>query len=256
MISIQQLLSGKTIKLKDVGTLVPPTLGKIFDCVGETDISDKYLMYLNILRIDLKTFLKVSKLQAYYDGLTNKQKHQHTLYKFLITEKSLRDVLMECFSFFIAEEVIFDEIKYEFHIVENGQTIGKINEENFDLVRFNILRMNCISAQEIQPLKFKNEKARLVYEKSQKGKADLEKAKQQGGLDDKYKLENLVAYVATKSNSYNFSNIWGLTIYQFQEIFHRLNLYNQMDAYTSRWSTWGKESFDYSSWYSDIKILK
>ena len=256
MISIPQLLSGKTIKLKNVGTLVPPTLGKIFDCIGDTDVSDRYLIYVNILRIDLKTFLKISKLQTYCDGLNNKQKNRHTLYKFLITEKSLRDVLLECFSFFIAETVVFDEIKCEFHIVEDGQIMGKINEENFDLVRFNILRMNCISAQEIKPLKFKNEKARKIYEQSQKGKAKLEKAKQQNNLDDKYKLENLVAYVATKSSSYNFDNIWDLTIYQFQEIFHRLNLYNQMDAYTSRWSTWGKESFDYSSWYSDIKILK
>jgi hypothetical protein len=116
--------------------------------------------------------------------------------------------------------------------------------------------MNCISSKELKPLKFKNKKAREIYEKCQQGRAELEKAKSQGKADSKYSLDNLVAYVATKSFAYNFENIWNLTIYQFQEVFHRLNLYNQMEAHTRRWSTWGKEPFDFSSWYHNMEILK
>ena len=256
MISTQQLLSGKSIKFDGVGTFVPPTLGKIFSCAGDTHSNDKYILYLNTLQMTLKSFLKVANLSEYYDGLSETQKEQCTLYKFLISEETMRNVLLESFSFFIAEKVIFDEIKCEFHIVNDNNVIGCINEKNFDTVRFNILRMNCISAQEIRPLKFKSEKARRIYEQCQKGKQELEKAKAQSKTDDKYKLENLVAYVATKSFQYDMYNIWDLTIYQFQTILHRLNLYNQLDTYTKRWSTWGKDSFDFSTWYNNIEILK
>ena len=62
MISTSQLLSGKPVKFEGVGTLVPPTLERIFDCAGDTDTTDKYLIYLNILQMNMDTFTPIEKI--------------------------------------------------------------------------------------------------------------------------------------------------------------------------------------------------
>lgn len=257
MISTQHLLRGKPIRIDGIGTLVSPTLDSIFDLSGDTDSQDKYLIYLNILRMNLQSFLKMSGLEHIYNEMSDEQKQQCSLYKLLIAEKQMRSILIECFSFFIAENIEFNQENLCFDVLsDENETVGVINEENFNSVRFNILRMNCISAQEMKPLKFKNEHARQIYEACQQGREEFEKAKQTNKVDVKFSFENLVTYVATKSQTYNFENVWNLTIYQFQQEFQRLNLYNQLDTISKRWATWGKDKFDFSAWYENIEILK
>lgn len=261
MITTQQLISGKPIKCIGLGTLVPPTIGKIFELsnecnlTNETKVQDKYLLYLNILRMNLQEFLKISGLEKFYEQIPQSEL---SLYDFLIIQDDMRKLLSECFSFFIAEKVSFNEERLCFDVInDNNELIGEINKDNFDAVRFNLLRLNCVSAKEIKPVKFRNKRAKEVYESCRKKRAEFEQTSTKNSSSDaKYDFENLVAYVATKSPNYNFFNIGGLTIYQFNMAFHKQNLYNQLDTNTKRWATWGKDNFDFSAWYENIEILK
>ena len=254
LVSRKQLLRGKPVKVKGIGTLVPPTLGSIFELSDNEENIDKYNLFINILLIELPQFLEIAKLKSFYSQLPDEVQCQCSLFNLLLLKPDIRQTLFECLSFFIAEKIEYCDKEYCFKVIDNkGQTIGVINNDNFESVRNNLLRLNCVNKKHEEKLKFKDEKARQVYLRCQKGREEFQKAKPQN--DKKYNLINLVEYVATKSHSYNFFNIWDLTIYQFNVEFQRINFYNQVDTYTKRWSTWGEDKFDFSVWYENIEIL-
>lgn len=251
LITTKQLLRGKPIKIEGVGTLISPTVGDIFDLSDNSNGVDKYSLYISILEISFDKLVKLIRLEQFYDIVNE----NYTLFDLLITSNKVRQILIECLSFFIAEKIRFDKENLCFEVVDGNTIIGQINSSNFEELRVNLLRLNCISSKIRKPLKFANKRAKEVYLQCQKGREEYEKTVAKSS-SQKQSLENLVSYVATKSNCYDFFNVWNLTIYQFNELVVRLNLYNQLDTYTKRWATWGKDQFDFSSWYDNIEILK
>ena len=251
LVTKKQLLRGKPIKVKGIGTLVPPTISDVFDLTDDYDGVDKYSLYISILEISFDKLVKLIGLERFYDIVNE----NYTLFDLLIVSNKVRQILLECLSFFIAEKIKFNDVKLCFDIIDDDKIIGHIDSNNFEELRVNLLRINCINSKVRKPLKFANKRAKEVYLECQKGRQEYEKAvaKNDSG---KQSLENLVSFVATKSNRYDFFNVWNLTIYQFNELAMRLNLYNQLDTYTKRWATWGKDEFDFSAWYENIEILK
>lgn len=259
MISEAQLLRGKPIHLKTVGTIVPPTLDKIFDSDNaDEDPVENYLYYLAILQMTLDDFLDKAGLRDAFNSIPIAERISYNIYDFLILEEHTREILQKSLSFFIAEKIQFNQNTSAFDVISDDRAIGLINKDNFEQVRTHILRVNCITFKPSLAPKFTSKKAQMIYEKCQAGRKQMDAAKSKHGTsnDMKYSLTNLVRYVGTRSQSYNLLNIWGLTVYQFYEEFHSMNLYTQLDAYTSKWSFWGKDKFDFSEYYSNIEFLK
>ena len=111
------------------------------------------------------------------------------------------------------------------------------------------MQLSYIEHDSQEQHQFASEKARRIWEKCQKGKAQMRKASKQ---DINMELPNLIGAVAARSGGYTLLNIWDLTVYQLYDQFTRTNVNVQMDIYASRWAAWGKDDFDVAMWFKNI----
>ena len=163
---------------------------------------------------------------------------------FMTLFPSLRNELISAVSFFIDEPLSYDE--------EIGYTVGEESLSLDDLrnVRSVILQMCCIEDTVTPPKKFRNQKARKIYELIQSRKAEQAKAAKKNRKENPdTALPNLISAFCAFSPSYNLINVWGLTIYQFYDQYHRLDSKIQLDVFGLRWAAWGKKDFDFSLWH-------
>lgn len=113
-----------------------------------------------------------------------------------------------------------------------------------------ILQLCCVEDTVTPPKKFRNEKARKIYELIQSRKAEQAKnTKKVRKENPDTALPNLISAFCAFSPSYNLTNVWGLTIYQFYDQYHRLDSKIQLDVFGLRWAAWGKKDFDFSLWH-------
>ncbi len=262
------LLSGEDIPFAGICTLRVPVLRSLRPKTGIG--YDTYLQYLNMLAMDLHTLLTGMGIWEAYEALPAAEQAQYTAFRILTAQQQMRGLLQEALSFFICEAVSFDASRMCFLLSrENargaaagpgqagssgsearGFTDSVISDENYETVRSGILQINCLSFRQTAPKAFRNQKAKEIYEKTQKRKAALAGQAKRG--DDSMSLPNLIASVAVQHNSYNLTNIWDLTVYQLYDQFARLNMKTQLDVTSLRWAAWGQEPFDFGLWYRDI----
>lgn len=231
MIELEEfdLISGAPVMIDGV-SVYPPTLGQIKQ-VGFR----KYQEYVSALLMSPEDFLQPEQLDslgAARDPLI-----------FITEIPPLRDALIASLSFFLHEQITYsDDIGYAI----NG---APMSLEQIRSIRPVILRLCCVTdSQSAPPTKFRNEKARKIYEKIQKRKLEQEKAKKRRGNPD-MELANLLSAFCAFSPTYNLLNVWDLTIFQFYDQYMRLNNKIQLDIIGLRWAAWGKEDFDFSVWY-------
>lgn len=222
------LLAGSPVTIKGI-SVYPPKLQEIRD-VGYS----KYQDHVSILLSSPEDFLQLEQLDelgAARDPLI-----------FITSVEPLRDAFTASLSFFLHGKVVYDE---DVGYTLNGDTISF---EQIREIRPAILTMCCVTdSQSAPPTKFKNEKARKIYETIQKRKMEQAKAKKKGNPD--MELHNLLSAFCAFSPTYNLINVWDLTVYQFYDQYSRLNNKIQLDIIGLRWAAWGKEDFDFSIWY-------
>ncbi len=250
-ISHFDLISGADISYEGICTLRQPTLERIRSLKGGYA---RYTAYLNVLMMDLEFFLSEIGLKEKYQALPEEKRALFSPYYLHLANPATKEILQEALSFFLREKVVFSPEQNIFLLFPAGANApcGHIGNENYEDVRYGILQINCLASSfEGIPKKFKNAKAREIYEAIQKGK---QKAAAQGKADKALLLSNMISAVSAQHNSYNLLNIWGLTVYQLQDQFGRLNLKTQYDISALRWAAWGKESFDFSIWYQNLNV--
>lgn len=93
--------------------------------------------------------------------------------------------------------------------------------------------------------KFKNEKAKAIFEKIAQKKKEAKKQ----GKQNQIGLGNIISYLCSQNCGYTFFNIWDLTIYQLFDQFFRQNIKVQTDIYGIRWAAFGEQPFDFSIYY-------
>lgn len=224
-----------------------------------------------------EAFLKLTPKQYYsniiFDGEKNKweimkddEKSSATMFKIILSDERLKDTYLEILNFFFAEKVVFQD---DFFVVLKGENkgspveqidindiVGVINEDTLPEV-LHIIQQICGIAdkepEDTRNLKFKNEKARRLYEKMKKAKDEQDKIKKEQN-DENLSIPNIISSVSSKHPSLNYTNIWKLTIYQLLDTFNRLQNNAIYDIDSLRASVWGdeKKTFNPKLWYEKI----
>lgn len=233
------LLSGDNIPIAGVCTLKPPRVKLL---KPSADIGyKKYAEYLGMIATTQLDLLNMYGIKKAYDEAGEEQRKLFSVFNLITANDEVRKSCMDALQYFIAEPLVFDAEK---GCIKAGET-GEINESNFDEVRECILQTACISKpEEVKQPKFHNEAARRVWEAIQANKAKKKSATQESDT-----LYNIVSSVCACSPSYNFTNIWELTVYQLYNQFGKLNKSKTLEPILTRWAVWSQEDFDFSTWY-------
>lgn len=231
MIDKFTLISGAPFMCGQI-CVYPPRLSNIRD-IGYS----QYQMMLSILLMTKEDILELI-------GADNASREQIGLdaLQLITLIPEFRSALVQTLSFFLRQEVRYsDEIGYfiEEETVLPLERIWEIRKAIVELCRLD-------DPNEDRNVTFYNEKAKRIWEKIQRHKAEQRKRKQSkdGGAD----LVTLISAVCAYSSTYNLLNVWDLTIYQFYDQFARLDAKIQLDVYGQRWAAWGKDDFDFSLW--------
>lgn len=160
-----------------------------------------------------------------------------------------RDAYMAALSFFIRQSLRYDDdIGY---LLEDGTSVSM---DELREIRSIILQFCYIEdAQENAPKKYRNAKAKRIFERIQKLKSEQAKKRKGKPANPDMDMPNLIGAVAAFSQSYNLTNIWNLTVFQFYDQFIRLNTKIQIDISGVRWAAWGQDDFDWALWHKSIK---
>ena len=255
------LLSPEPIYVQTLGYIKSPTLREIskigYQCY-------KYYLMLLTLTSDLYyKYIEPNKLE-WFESLDIETKSQISIYDLITKNPNLLISFIDACNFFFVEKVIYltDEsvfCLYPFESIKEENEIkeftGIINKQNFSNACDLILQRNGINKditnEDIGNVKIKN-KIMMMLEKMKKGAAELNKRKK---MDQKMELSNRISALASIHNSLNMTNIWDLTIYQFQDQFARQQINSVFNISSMSVAVNGdkKNKFDITQWYKLIK---
>lgn len=232
-ISPYQLLRGAEAKIQINPNcyLRQPTLGDIVDLSY-----DKYQDYLTTFLVKKSALLKSLGTE---DG---PEFDQYSLYDIMLLIPELRANLLNALAFFVSGTVTASEQV----IYVDGHPLSTQDLHDISAA---VAKMSYIESDDESQHVFASEKARRLWEKMQKGRQELRKAQ---NADADMDMVNLISALAARGTGYNLFNIWDLTVYQLYNQFARTNVNVQMDIYSSRWATWGKDDFDVNMWFKNL----
>lgn len=239
------LISGANIPYDGICTLRPPVLDRVRKLGYK-----RYTEYMNILAVDLDTYLQKTGIKEQYSQLIGKYNVNYNIYDILIANSRTRLFLEKALSFFIVDELVFnsDYQCFELLSADDDKEVEDrfINRENYEIIISGILQLNYAPYKEEleKPVSYYNSVARELEEKISKNRALSIKES-----DTQITIPNMIQSVTTYHNSLNYENIWSLTVYQLYDQFFRLNSKIQFDVVKFRWAVWGKEDFDFKFWY-------
>lgn len=230
------LISGGCYCYRNLVKIHPPKLGKIRDIGWEN-----YQALLSALLSNAQDLIDAFGLDNTVLGALPTDS-----LIFITSFPLLRERFLEALSFFVEEKINYDD--------ETGYFVGggeaELTLDDMREIRSVILQLCCLEDSVTPPKKFRNEKAKKIYELIQQRKAEQAKAmKGKHRENPDTALPNLLSSFCAFSPSYNLTNVWDLTIYQFYDQYHRLDAKIQLDVYGLRWAAWGKKEFDFSVWH-------
>ena len=167
----------------------------------------------------------------------------------------LRAALMQSLSFFMRADVLYSEdTGYSIQLDDGTHYLSL---DDIRDIRAVVLQLcNIQDDTEVAPVKFKNARAKEIYDKIQKKKAEKKKLSAMSKESLSMTLPNLISAVAAFSPTYNLLNIWQLTVYQLYDEFSRLSDKIQLSVFGQRWAAWGTDNFDFSVWYRPLNSNK
>jgi hypothetical protein len=211
----EDLLSKEPIYIEGVGHIKIPLLSEIFKLRYKT-----YESLCAYILVDLNKYLEVYKISNLPVD------DEYCFYNLIMKNKEFIDMYLYIFSFFIIENVAFDNKNKCFvTFTDDNKIVGKIDKFNFNIIRKYLLQINYLKFQhvETEQVKYKNETARKLAEKMAKANEKKESKNQLtfGKMISKYCADN--------KNGINFLNIYDLTIYQFYDQWMQHNHIKQCD---------------------------
>lgn len=144
----------------------------------------------------------------------------------------LKDLLVGAISFFLREKK--DEVLVH-HLyglifggtVKNPKDCFIVDNDNYgELVEVIKLQNGIVTISEFDNFSPENDKANSIIAKFKKGREEVKKAKAKKDKGDGSNIDfaDIVSAVSTKSNTYNKTNVWDLTIYQLYDEYKRLEM--------------------------------
>lgn len=248
-----------------IGTIRQPTLREI----GEITFFrfGMYQVYIKLTPKEYYTVLNTEKGEKFWNLLTEEQRENITLYDVILFEKSVLKVYLDIFNFFFVERVIFRDnlffiIKTDDYSIEDkdiklteNNVCGVITPNNILEILDIIQQICCIKSNDPldeQKPKFKNEKAKRLYERMLKAK---EKQNNRRMKKEYYNLTlpNIISATAYKVHGLNILNIWDATLFQVYDQFEKAQNDDAHYMNCVRVAVWGdeKNQFDPSLWYKN-----
>lgn len=257
------LLSPEPIQLS-IGSIKNPTARD----VGKISMQ-RFSLYQVLMKLTPSDYYhEVAKDRlVYWDALTDEQKQTMTMWDLLQVEPEIIPDYLDMLNFFFVERVIFkekvlaiidtDDYKTpdeELEITDSNLK-GVLFDKNFAEVMDILQQVCCIKSADPmdEPMpKFKNEKAKKLYERMLKAKKGQEKKQEEKDAVNLV-FANIISSVAAKSNNLNIVNIWDATIFQIYDQFKKLRTDDMHYINAVRVAVWGdeKKQFDDSLWYKN-----
>lgn len=239
------------LEIDGVGHIRCPTVQDITKCrVHITDSAvlyaeDAYNYYLELLVISKAKVLE--RYSPVFEEDVLEKLDKLSLFCVLILIPDLREQLTKTFNFFFEEDVVFDLDTNAFRVFhEYSEEVGVICNDNFIDVRNLILKRVHISPPKVVDGKRRSKKMIEFDKKIEAGRKHSRRYQiDQAAME----IGNIVSKVASKANAADINDVYGWTIYQLYEQFSEINVGIQIDTILKRWSTWGKDDFDFSVWY-------
>ncbi|RXZ78197.1 hypothetical protein EBB07_29520 [Paenibacillaceae bacterium] len=151
-----------------------------------------------------------------FDDLKMKAFDSISDYDVLVSSIDITNYICQGLSFFSKKDVIFDENELVF-LIEDIQFISK---DNYKEVSTLIQKLNGIEETSTDNIKFRNAKAKEIYEQLNKAKQ-----KQNKSNKDSLDIKDILSILChADGNGINIFNVGKLTIYQMYEHFERLNI--------------------------------
>lgn len=250
-----------------IGTIRKPTLADISDT--EKMGFDKFYFMEFLAKMTPEDYytklLKEENGAEKWESIPEATRNNLTLFDLIATDKQLQKLYLELFNFFFEETVIY--VDGYMVILQKGSEDKPIEELQQEDIRgllvkeflpevLSIIQQICgIYSEEddVDNLKFKNEFQKNLYKKMLKAKKEAESRKKSSKQNIDMTLPNIISTVANPRNSLNYTNIWGLTIYQLIDSFGRLQKDEMYEINKTRVSVWGDEKkvFDFGLWYKN-----
>lgn len=242
-----------------VGTIRKPTLLDIshltFDTFNEYEIFLKMtprFFYTNIIKDDEK--------KKEWINLSEDERDDMTIYDLIVINEKLRELYLDILSFFFIEKLVYVNgliIVYnpkveEVEKLKQEDIVGIITKETFMQV-LEVIQQICYIyeyKEKKEDLKFKNKLAQKLYARMLKAKEEDDKRKE---VNLNFTLPNIISSVCSNHGSLNYSNIWGLTVFQLMDSFDRIRDGKMYEISSVRLSVWGdeKNQFDAELWYKN-----
>ena len=239
------------LEIDGVGHVRCPTVEEVATCraqpVEEIILygEDAYNFYLEMFVITRGKLLE--RYADVYEEEALKEMDKLSLFTVMILAQDTREQLTDSLNFFFEEEVVFDYEAGVFRLFQNySDVVGEINDENFIEVKNLILKRCHITPPKVTGGKRRSKRMIEFDKKVEEGRKKSRKWKND---QESMELGNIVSKVASRSSAADINDVYTWTIYQLYEQFGEINYAIQIDTILKRWSTWGKEDFDFTSWY-------
>lgn len=267
------LISPYPFYLERIGGIKSPTLREIWN----PDITyQNYQMYITLLLMTPQNYCEHTDIlmQNWYQSLSEEKKQQINMMDIIAKNKHLQTTYTKIFNFFFVENVFWDDINQIFFLTPDNvfydetnqifyfhNEVGeKIQTNNYGIIHKNIFVELCdiilqrcgITRSDVDTdtSKVKSKRALEILKKLQKGRETISKTSKN---DKDINLPNLIASVAVKSNSINFTNIWDLTVFQLYEQFKKEQTNVYFDIKKMSVAAYGNEknTFQGNEWYKN-----
>lgn len=214
------LISPYSFYIPNIGHIKSPTLREIW----HPDITyQKYSAFLSIFLITPLSYcesINKAKLE-WYTSLSYKDRLKVSMMDFIRDDITLQKNYCIAFTFFLEENVVWDESRsvfityFENKDKSNIVPVGVIHSGIFSELCDIILQRCGINRNDID-IDISNAKSKKAIQTALKLQAGR-KSSQKNDKDTE--LPKLITAISAKSNSLNYTNIWDLTVYQLQEQF-------------------------------------
>ena len=248
-----------------IGHIKQPTLREIWK--HGVNLFRLYQVYMRLTPNDYFTQLNREACEKYWNTLSDEQQKGMTMFDIVLLDDDVAIFYQEILNFFFMERVVRrdnvfvlvdtnDYISADKDLeIDTSNYVGFIHSKNFDDVMDILQQVCCIKSDnpmdEKMP-KFKNEKAKRLYEKMLKAKK-----KQEEKINEKERvnlsLPNIISATAAKCPGLNIVNIWDTTLFSLYDQFNKTQDFEMYYINAIRVSVWGdeKNQFDSSLWYKN-----
>lgn len=236
------MLSGDAIPIDCVGHIRSPKLKEMNPTSGIG--WSTYGVYIYFMKID------TIKLRKIVDGIQD----EDAVFDVVIRDESLRSLYCNAFSFFMLETVEYYPDRSIFVAFagdgESKRAVGVITKENFDTVRGSILLLNYITQSKLNvSVEYASDMAMKLWEMSQEFLASQEKKRE----DETMALGNIISKLCAIHPSYNFLNVYELTVFQMYDAFFQSCYMRSIAFSESIVSNHGSKEFKYDDWMNPVK---